>query len=178
MHDFCVKHIQEPPWIVKKKTAPTGAMSGNSAFIWDFFNNGLTLVKESHVKNVAIAEGFNGGFEWDGLHGSSQAYSFSINRPIHPLKLDCHDERPKRCREVDFRLLGGFCAGCLEVDKIGMGEWRGEVGIVCNEDVDCTSSDWTRSRRWSVHLKKTRLRNVYREKRKGVTAKRNKLAKK
>ena len=120
-------------------------MGGNSAFMWGFFNNGLTLVKSSYVKNVAIVEGFYSGCEWDGLRGSSQSYSFRVNRPVHPRKLDCHDKRPKRCRGVEFRLLGGFCTACLETDTIGMGEWRGETRIACKEDVDRTCSDWTRS---------------------------------
>ena len=132
-------------------------MGGNSAFMWGFFNNGLTLVKSSYVKNVAIVEGFYSGCEWDGLRGSSQAYYFSINRPIYPRKIACHDERPKRRREVEFRLLGGFCTASLGADKIGVGEWRGEMGMACKGGVDCTCSDWTRSRRWSVHLEKTRM---------------------
>ena len=68
MYDSCAKHMPGPSWIVKKQPASTGTMGGKSTFMWGFYNNELTLAKKSHVKNVAIAEGFNGGFEWDGLH--------------------------------------------------------------------------------------------------------------
>ena len=83
-----------------------------------------------------------------------------------------------RCREIEFRRLGGYCPACLEADDIGMGEWRGGTGIKYKEDIACTCIDWTRSRRWSPHLKKTPMYDDEREKRKAVTAKRNKLEKK
>jgi hypothetical protein len=175
MYDFCVKQMPQPLWIVNKQPAPTGTMGGNSAYVWGFFNNGSSLVKSRLVKGIATVEGFNGGYDYDGVHGSSQAYSFSINRPIHPPKLDCHAVRPIRCREVEFRLLGGYCSACLEADKIGMGEWRGETGIVRKEDIACTCTDWTRSRRWTKHLKKTPIDDADRKKRCAVTAKRNAL---
>ena len=177
MYEFCTKEMSRPLWIVNKQPAPTGTMANNSAYMWGFFNNGSSLVRSRLVKDIATVEGFNGGYVYDGIYGSSQAYSFSINRPIHPPRLECHDERPVRCREIEFRLLGGYCSACLHADKIGMGEWRGETGIVCKEDVPCMCSDWTRSRRWTKHLKKTHINPAERQKRCAVTAKRNELVK-
>ena len=73
--------------------------------------------------------------------------------------------------------MGGYCAACLEADKLGMGEWRGEAGIKDREYIACTSIDWTWSRRCSPHLAKTPMGDAEREKRKNVTAKRNKVEK-
>jgi hypothetical protein len=177
MYDFCVKEMAEPLWIVNKQPAPTGTMSANGAYIWGFFNFGDTLVRERLVKGVATVSGFNGGYDYGSVSGSSQAYSFSINRPIHPPQLECHEERPPRCREIEFRLLGGYCSACLDADKIGLGDWRGEKGISCKEDIACTCGDWTRSRRWTKHLTKKPIGDADRKKRCAVTAKRNDVAK-
>ena len=47
MHNFCVKHLAEPYWIVKKQQGPPGAFGGNSACYWGFYNNESSMVKNS-----------------------------------------------------------------------------------------------------------------------------------
>ena len=74
-------------------------------------------------------------------------------------------------------MLGGYCSACLDADKIGLGDWRGEKGISCKEDIACTCGDWTRSRRWTKHLTKRPIGDADRKKRCAVTAKRNAVAK-
>ncbi len=63
MYDFCVKQMPQPLWIVNKQPAPTGTMSGKSAYIWGFYNFGDTTVKDRLVKGVATVLGFNGGYD-------------------------------------------------------------------------------------------------------------------
>ena len=95
MYTFCVEHMPQPPLIVKRQPAPMGTMGGNSAYMFVHYNNGLTLVKNSSVKNIATVLGFNGGYNYDGLNGSSHAYSFSSLRDLftHPNSLATKNAR-------------------------------------------------------------------------------------
>ena len=77
------------------------------------------------MKNVATITGSNGGHVYDGIGGSSQAYSFSSSRPIHPPKSVSRSSRPGIYSEMKFRLLDGYFATCLVAEKSVLG--RGAV---------------------------------------------------
>ena len=44
MYNFCVSRMLQPSWTVKGQPVPLGAFGDNAAYIWDFFNGGISMV--------------------------------------------------------------------------------------------------------------------------------------
>lgn len=178
MYNFCVARMPEPSWIKKKQPAPLGPFGGNGAYIWGFYNDGSSMVAHSDVPGVAKILANHGGYVYKGIEASSCAYSFSSNRPIHPPRLAGMTERPPECREMEIRLVGGYCTWCVAADKIGFGTWRGPLGIGRKKDARCTCFRWTRSRFWTAHMSKTPQSQHEKDKQTAKTARKNEAERK
>ena len=178
MCDFCVKHMSGPSCIVKSNKHQWGRWVVTRRSCGASSTTGQLSPKFRMSKTSQSPRGLTADLSGTVfIEARMSILSVLIEQFIHSNSLATTNVR-SGAAGLSFALLGGYCMACLEAGKIGMGEWRGETGIACREGMDCTCSDWARLRRWSVHLKKTRMRDVDREKRKGVIAKRNKLAKK